>query len=149
MKVLERPATGGESFNSTSGAGRWAFVKLVEHIEGRTRLVVPKVSLEEDPPPTSPVFFNPAASLNRDISVCMAEAAGAANFCDSMAGVGARGVRIAKEAARTGKVTMVDFNGEALELAKKAAALNGVAGKCEFAHSETSAYLYSRYGRET
>jgi len=123
-------------------------VKLVEHAEGRTRLIVPAVSLEKDPPPTSPVFFNPAASLNRDVSVCMTSAAGGSSFCDSMAGVGARGVRVANEAAMIERVTMVDFNREALRLARKAAGLNRVARKCEFAQSETSSYLYSRYGRE-
>jgi tRNA (guanine26-N2/guanine27-N2)-dimethyltransferase len=122
-------------------------VKLVDHVEGRTRLIVPAVSLEADPPPTSPVFFNPAASLNRDISVCVTSAAGGSNFCDSMAGVGARGVRVANEVGRIERVTLVDFNKEALGLAKKAAALNKVASKCEFAQSETSSYLYSRYGR--
>jgi tRNA (guanine26-N2/guanine27-N2)-dimethyltransferase len=123
-------------------------LRLVEHVEGRTRLIVPEASLEADPPPTSPVFFNPAASLNRDVSVCVTSAAGGSSFCDSMAGVGARGVRVAKEVGTIELVTLVDFNREALGLARRAAALNRVSRKCEFAHSETSAYLYSRYGRE-
>ena len=123
-------------------------MRSVVHVEGRTRLVVPAVSLEEDPPPTSPVFFNPAASLNRDISVCVTSAAGGSSFCDSMAGVGARGVRIANEVRAIEHVALVDFNGEALELARRSAALNRVTRKCEFAQSETSSYLYSRYGRE-
>ena len=123
-------------------------MKLVEHVEGRTRLVVPAVSLEVDPPPTYPVFFNPAASLNRDISVCVTAARGGKSFCDSMAGVGARGIRIANEAGGIDHVTFVDFNGQALLIARRAAALNRVTRKCEFAQSETSSYLYSRYGRD-
>ena len=123
-------------------------MRLVEHVEGRTRLIVPAVSLEADPPPTSPVFFNPAASLNRDVSVCVTSAAGGSSFCDSMAGVGARGIRVANEVGVIERVTLVDFNREALGLAKRAAAINRVARKCEFAQSETSSYLYSRYGRE-
>jgi len=123
-------------------------VKLVVHVEGRTRLLVPAVSLEADPPPTSPVFFNPAASLNRDVSVCVTAAADGSTFCDSMAGVGARGLRVAKEVSRMERVALVDFNSEALKLARRAARLNGVVRKCEFAKSETSSYLYSRYGRD-
>jgi len=88
-------------------------VRLVEHVEGRTRLIVPAVSLEADPPPTSPVFFNPAASLNRDVSVCVTSAAGGSSFCDSMAGVGARGIRVANEVGVIERVTLVDFDREA------------------------------------
>jgi tRNA (guanine26-N2/guanine27-N2)-dimethyltransferase len=121
---------------------------FIKHVEGRTRLIVPKRSLAEDPPPTSPVFFNPAASLNRDITVAVTSASGGTTFCDSMAGVGARGLRVAKEVERTEKVAMVDFNSEALRLAEKAAALNGVKRKCEFSISETCSYLYSRFGRD-
>ena len=123
-------------------------MSLVEHVEGRTRLIVPAVSLAVDPPPTSPVFFNPAASLNRDVSVCVTAAASGSSFCDSMAGVGARGLRVAKEVDRMVHVALVDFNGEALRIARRAAALNRVIRKCEFAQSETSSYLYSRYGRD-
>ena len=123
-------------------------MKVVRHVEGRTSLIVPAVSLAVDPPPTSPVFFNPAASLNRDVSVCITAAMDGSSFCDSMAGVGARGLRIANEVGRVDHVTLVDFNGQALGIARKAAALNKVTRKCEFAQSETSSYLYSRFGRD-
>ena len=123
-------------------------MKLVEHIEGRTKLIVPAVSLLVDPPPTFPVFFNPRASLNRDVSVCLTTAVGGSSFCDSMTGVGARGVRVANEVGRIDHVALVDFNRQALRIARKAAALNGVVRKCEFAQSETSSYLHSRYGRD-
>ncbi len=123
-------------------------MKVVEHREGRTRLAVPSESLDHDPPPTSPVFFNPAASLNRDVTVAVTAALGGRTFCDSMAGVGARGIRVANEVEGIGSVTLVDFNSEALKLAKRSARLNRVSGKCEFSNSETSSYLFSRYGRE-
>lgn len=122
-------------------------MNLVEHLEGRTRLLVPPVSLKADPPPTSPVFFNPAASVNRDVSVAIAAATGGDTFCDAMAGVGSRGLRIANEAEGTSRVVLVDFNRRALGIAKKAAALNGVMRKCEFAEAEASSYLHSRFGR--
>jgi tRNA (guanine26-N2/guanine27-N2)-dimethyltransferase len=120
----------------------------VRHVEGRTELLVPPKSLTEDPPPTSPVFFNPAASLNRDISVALTAITRGTTFCDSMAGVGARGLRVAKEVERIAKVSMVDFNREALNLGRRAAVLNGVKRKCEFSATETTTYLYSRYGRD-
>jgi len=123
-------------------------VKLIKHVEGETKLIVPEVSLTVDPPPTSPVFFNPAASLNRDVSVCVTAAARGSSFCDSMAGVGARGLRVAREVSRIDHVVLVDFNGQALRIARRAASLNRVLRKCQFAQSETSSYLYSRYGRD-
>lgn len=110
--------------------------------------MVPSVSLTMDPPPTSPVFFNPAASLNRDVSIALTEAAGGSTFCDSMAGVGARGLRVAREVDGVGSVALVDFNGKALKAARRAAALNKVLRKCEFAESETSSYMFSRFGRD-
>jgi tRNA (guanine26-N2/guanine27-N2)-dimethyltransferase len=120
----------------------------VRHVEGRTKLLVPSKSLTEDPPPTSPVFFNPAASLNRDITVAVTVATRGKTFCDSMAGVGARGLRVAKEVEGISRVSMVDFNREALRLAQKGAVLNGVRRKCEFSATETTSYLYSRYGKD-
>lgn len=121
-------------------------MKLVEHLEGGTRLVVPALSLSSVPPPRTPIFFNPAASLNRDVSVAVTAATGGATFCDAMAGVGARGVRVANEAAEVEEVTLVDFNEGALRAARRSAALNRVAGKCEFSVSEATAYLFSRHG---
>lgn len=123
-------------------------MELVEHSEGKTRLLVPSVSLTRDPPPTAPVFFNPAASLNRDVSVAVAAASGSTTFCDSMSGVGARGVRVATEAEGVKEVALVDFNAEALAVGRRNAALNGVEWKCEFSESETSSFLFSRFGRD-
>jgi tRNA (guanine26-N2/guanine27-N2)-dimethyltransferase len=123
-------------------------LKLVEHREGGTTLLVPTVSLKQVPPPTSPVFFNPAASLNRDITVAITAATGGSSFCDSMAGVGSRGIRVATEVASLGKVHLVDFNKAALGIARRAARLNGVARKCEFTGSETSSFLHSRFGKD-
>ena len=122
-------------------------MKTIRHEEGTTRLIVPEASLTSVPPPTSPEIFNPVASLNRDVTVAIAAAAGGSTFCDSMAGAGARGVRVANEVGSATEVTMVDFNHEALSLARRSASLNRVSGKCKFAESETSSYLFSRYGR--
>lgn len=122
-------------------------LELARHREGSTRLVVPGASLTTVPPPTHPVFFNPAASLNRDVTVALSSAAGARTFCDAMAGTGARGVRVAREVEGV-EVALVDFNRDALALARRSARLNGVARRCSFTVSETSAYLFSRFGRD-
>ena len=82
------------------------------------------------------------------MSVAVVAATEGRSFCDAMAGVGARGIRIANEVKRIELVTLVDFNAGALDLARRSAKLNGIARKCEFSKRETSAYLYSRYGRE-
>lgn len=110
-------------------------------------MVVPEQSLGAAAPPTTPVFFNPAASLNRDVSVALTAAAGGRTFCDSLCGVGSRGVRVAKESGRELKVVMVDLNGTALKVAERSARLNGVLRRCEFVRSEANSYLFSRYGR--
>ena len=136
-----------ESFNSAALLCS-AKMKTVAHLEGRTRLVVPSVSLEAVPPPTSPVFFNPMARLNRDVTVSITEGTGGGTFCDSMAGCGARGVRVAREVKRVHEVALVDFNRAALKMAREAAALNRVSGKCRLVESETSSFLFSRYGRD-
>ena len=122
--------------------------KLVETVEGRTRLVVPEPSLGSPLPPRSPIFFNQAASVNRDVSVAIAEAVGGATFCDSMAGAGARGLRVANEVRASKEVMLVDINNESVDAARRSASLNGVKSKCEFRVGDTSSVLASRYGRD-
>ncbi len=115
--------------------------------EGGTKLRVPRESLNTANPPTAPVFFNPAAELNRDISVAVTEATGGITFCDALSGIGSRGVRIAKEVSRPTKVTFVDFNEDSLSLARKNASHNGVIGKSTFVHEDTNRFLFSRFRR--
>src|SRR2546428_11687008 len=118
-------------------------------VEGRTTLFVPSASLTRTEPPTTPFFFNPAASVNRDISIAITEAVGGGGgtFCDSLAGVGARGVRVANELSRRMDVTMVDFNPSALRVAKRNARANSL--RCDFVKSEANTYLFSRFGRDS
>ncbi|QQG48982.1 MAG: hypothetical protein HY247_01305 [archaeon] len=119
----------------------------VRVVEGKTRLVVPARSLEGAPPSQSPVFFNPAAKLNRDVSVSIAAAARSRTFCDSLAGVGSRGLRVAVESGKAESVALVDFNKEALKLAREGARLNRVAGVCQVVHGESNSFLFGRFGR--
>jgi tRNA (guanine26-N2/guanine27-N2)-dimethyltransferase len=123
-------------------------LRFVEHVEGDTWLLVPEESIVRVPPPTSPIFFNPEGSLNRDITISITMATSGETFCDSMCGVGARGIRVAKEVERPFNVTLVDFNEAALALAKQSATLNKVEQRCEFSSSETSVFLHSRFGRD-
>lgn len=98
-------------------------------------------------PPTTPVFFNPAASLNRDITVALTSATSGRTFCDSLAGVGARGVRVANEVKRKLHVAIVDFNPDSLRLARRNARVNGVTDRCAFVGEEANTFLYSRFRR--
>lgn len=123
-------------------------MRLVQTTEGSTKLFVPKASLEEEVPPTAPVFFNPLASTNRDVSVAVTASAGGSTFCDALAGVGSRGVRVANEVTREMEVVLVDFNGESLKVARRSAKANGVTDSCQFVKSEAGAFLHSRYRRE-
>jgi tRNA (guanine26-N2/guanine27-N2)-dimethyltransferase len=122
-------------------------VKWSQVVEGRTRLTVPYESLGVREPPTTPVFFNPAASVNRDVSVAVTEATDGRSFCDSLCGVGARGVRIAREVRRRVTVELVDFNQLALRAARRNALLNGVEERCRITRSEANSFLYSRFRR--
>lgn len=114
-------------------------------VEGNTVLLVPQQPGAVEPLKRSPVFFNPAASVNRDVSVALAKAAGGRTFCDSMAGVGARGLRIAKEVPGMRRVFLIDFSRKALGVAKRSAALNGVEDRCEFDLGDANAVLYGHF----
>jgi len=116
--------------------------------EGGTNLLVPAASLERAVPPTSPVFFNPATSTSRDVSVALVQATRGSSFCDGIAGVGSRGVRVANEVSRRMEVTMVDINKESIRLAKRSAKANGVSQRCEFVNGEANSFFYSANGRK-
>ncbi|HYC26487.1 MAG TPA: hypothetical protein VEB67_00515 [Nitrososphaerales archaeon] len=122
-------------------------MKTAKHVEGKTVLIVPAESLKTDPPPTHPAFFNRMASVNRDVAVAIFAARGARTFCDAMAGVGSRGVRVAKEVESAEGAWLVDINREALALARRSAKVNGVLGRCRFEKAEVSSFLHSRFGK--
>lgn len=122
-------------------------LKLALAREGSTDLFVPEESLRAKEPKTFPAFFNPAARVNRDVSVAIARATRPRTFLDALAGIGARGVRIANECSRRTEVTLVEFNQTSLRVARKNAKKNGIESRCEFVHEEANAYLHSRFGR--
>jgi len=124
--------------------------KLELITEGGTELYVPSQSLSGRAPATHPVFFNPAARTNRDVSVAVASVTRPRTYLDALAGTGARGVRVAKEAlggSDSAQVTLVDFGLPALAVARRNVARNGLRGRCAVVHREANAYLVSRFER--
>ena len=76
--------------------------------EGATKLEVPELErfrtrAGDYAPSLTEVFYNPIMELSRDISVSAvqvtADEMGSVRVCDPLAGVGARGLRYAKEVA--------------------------------------------------
>ena len=121
--------------------------KLALAREGSTDLFVPAESLHAKDPKTFPAFFNPAARVNRDVSVAVSATTRPGTFLDALAGIGARGVRIANEASKGVTVTLVEFNEASAAIARKNAKRNGVEKRCSIVREESNAYLHSRFGR--
>ncbi len=111
--------------------------QVIKIVEGKTALLVPKASIESNIPPKIPAFYNPQAKLNRDLSIFIYRAIAKklsrhVRMADSLAGVGARGVRVAVEAPEINEVFMNDLNPIAIDYAKASAKINGVYDKCSF-----------------
>jgi tRNA (guanine26-N2/guanine27-N2)-dimethyltransferase len=119
--------------------------EFVRIVEGRTILLVPKASLTAKVPSKMPAFFNPAAKLNRDLSILAYSAfvasSGKKIFADSFTGIGARALRVAVEIPRVEQVYCNDINSVAIEAAKEAAGLNSVTGRCHFSIEEVCKFL--------
>lgn len=113
-------------------------------VEGRTSLIVPRRSVTQKVPPREPVFFNPRARLSRDLSLVAYGAflenfAGPKIFLDGLSGMGARGLRVAKE-LKVDSVTINDLNPSAIRLAKDSAKLNNIKN-IEFSENETCRFF--------
>ncbi|KAF6246063.1 tRNA (guanine-N1)-methyltransferase [Nitrosopumilus sp. b2] len=123
-----------------------------EIIEGKTKLLVPKGSITEKVPPKEPAFFNPKAKLNRDFSI-IAYAAfiekfqGPKIFLEGLAGIGARGLRVANE-LKIDNLVINDLNPTALKMAEYSANLNGIKN-VEFTEKEVCRFFssYSKKGQ--
>jgi len=118
---------------------------FVRTVEGKTTLLVPEASLTSKIPPKVPAFFNPAAKLNRDVSILAYRAYGSSlpskTFADSFAGVGARALRVAGEAPEIQQVYVNDINPTAIDAAKAAAEINSLSSKCQFSVNEICRFL--------
>jgi tRNA (guanine26-N2/guanine27-N2)-dimethyltransferase len=125
---------------------------IVEIVEGKTKLLVPKEALETNAPPMQPAFFNPRAKLSRDFSIIaystfLQNFKGPKIFFDCLSGIGARSIRVANELKIIEKVFINDVNPSALELAKNSASLNNT-DKCEFSENEACRFLSLHSKRE-
>jgi tRNA (guanine26-N2/guanine27-N2)-dimethyltransferase len=118
---------------------------FTQTIEGKTRLLVPPSSLTEQVPPKVPAFFNPAAKLNRDLSVLAYRAflpqLQERTLADGFTGIGARALRVAVEVPGIERVYGNDVNPTAIAAAQESAELNGVGEKCEFSVNEVCKFL--------
>jgi len=118
---------------------------FVRTVEGRTTFLVPQSSLTARVPPKVPAFFNPAAKLNRDLSVlayrAFAPLLPAKTFADSFTGIGARALRVAVEVPEIEQVYCNDINSIAIEAAREAAKINFVNDKCHFSIDEVCKFL--------
>jgi tRNA (guanine26-N2/guanine27-N2)-dimethyltransferase len=114
---------------------------MKELLEGRTRLLIPRPPDKKKPL----VFFNPRMKLNRDLCVLMVRGLmekGEITFLDLLAGTGAKGLRVAKEAGCL--VTLNDASKAAFDLIKKNADLNHV--KVEVCNKGANLLLQERLG---
>jgi len=91
-------------------------------VEGSTRLKVPVV---DKLTARNPVFYNPVMELSRDLSVAVCKVLKPKNYCDALAGSGARGIRISKDAG-VEEVFLNDLNEKACKSMEENASLNGV-----------------------
>ncbi len=121
--------------------------EITEIVEGSTKLLVPKGSMTEKVPPKEPAFFNPRASLNRDLSIIACSAFWddfefPKVFFDGLSGLGARGLRVANEVKGVEKVIINDVNSNALEIALKSSEINNLKN-FEISEDETCRFLSS------
>ncbi len=108
---------------------------LVETKEGLIRLLIPPQALkplaERKPKPR--VFYNPEASLNRDIAVLavrvLSKQRGDLRVCDPLAGCGVRGIRFLAEGMGVREAVINDLNPEALEFIRINLDVNGLSEK--------------------
>jgi len=122
---------------------------IVQYIEGRTKLFVPRESLIRESKAGTPAFFNPHAALGRDIAICVTSKfcerlAQTSTFVDVLAGVGARALRILVEGDHVDEAIINDVNPVALQLAERSADANMVRGRCHFTNLEAASLLVSR-----
>ncbi len=99
--------------------------------EGAVRVEVPASSATGKRGPAradTPVFYNPAMRLARDVSVAVLRAAGDSSWrvLDGLAGTGVRGVRYAVEGPPPREVVLNDANPVAGELCRRNLQRNGV-----------------------
>jgi tRNA (guanine26-N2/guanine27-N2)-dimethyltransferase len=119
--------------------------ELTKYIEGKTELFVPTQSLILKVPPKEPAFFNPRGIESRDISVIAYETFSQLSqkpiiFTDVLCGIGARGIRVAKETS-VSKVYLNDMNPSAIDIVKKNIENNSVIEKCIVSNDDANHFF--------
>jgi len=118
--------------------------------EGCTKLEVPELksfrTLAGDYAPSlTSVFYNPHMEFSRDISVLALQTLANEHrglvVCDPLAGVGARGIRYAKEVSGLSKVVINDLSSVSFELIKRNVNLNDVSPIVELKNSDANVLL--------
>ncbi|MEM2122753.1 MAG: tRNA (guanine(10)-N(2))-dimethyltransferase [Candidatus Bathyarchaeia archaeon] len=100
-----------------------------------------------DAPSKTIAFYNPLMAFNRDLSVLTLKAHakimndGELRICDAMTGVGARGIRYAKEVEEVSEVVLNDLNPIALQFAEYNSHLNRVDEKTRIVRDEANRIL--------
>jgi tRNA (guanine26-N2/guanine27-N2)-dimethyltransferase len=109
---------------------------VIEIKEGLTKLIIPKDYLNKTH------FFNPKVELSRDITVLVLNTLDSKNWtiCDSLAAIGARGVRIAKE-CDVKKIFLNDISEDNIPLIKKNVLLNYLKKKIEITNQDANQIL--------
>ncbi|MEM3546126.1 MAG: tRNA (guanine(10)-N(2))-dimethyltransferase [Candidatus Bathyarchaeia archaeon] len=111
---------------------------LVETREGLVRLFLTSQALKplSERRPKPRVFYNPEASLNRDIAVLAVRVlsrkrGGDLRVCDPLAGCGVRGIRFLMEGLSVKEAVINDLNSDALEFIRINLKANGFSEKAK------------------
>ncbi|MES3516790.1 MAG: tRNA (guanine(26)-N(2))-dimethyltransferase [Natronomonas sp.] len=108
--------------------------------EGGVEITVPEQRRGEEEGTTDSVFFNPTQELNRDITVAVLRAIDCETYLDATAASGIRAVRAGAEGY---DVTACDVDPDAVELARKNLAANGLDGDVH--HRNAKAHLHEHH----
>jgi len=118
--------------------------------DGKVKLEVPELERYRTPagdyaPSLTSVFYNPRMEFCRDISVSVAQVLanelGSIHVCDSLAGVGVRGLRYAREVRGVEKAVVSDRSREAVEFIRRNIELNGLSN-IEVYNEDANALLW-------
>ena len=94
-------------------------MKLVNIKEGRAEIFIPKAERIYD----APVFYNPAMTLNRDLSVLVLQVLNPKTVLDALSATGIRGIRYALE-TNAEEIWLNDINPDAFKLIIKNLKIN-------------------------
>ena len=139
----------GKIMEPLNGSGT-AHMETATKKEGRTVLEVPNPSAYtyqgQYAPFKAPVFYNPKMEFSRDIAVLVLRTfakarKGPIQICDPLGGLGARGIRYAKEVEGIEKSIICDLNHDAIPIINRNVALNGVESIVEVEEKDANLLL--------